>query len=134
MDSGARNVETVRLIHAAFNDRDFARAVSYLSPDIVIDYSASRGPFAGMLQGVEAVQRMLESAAEAWEEVRWNAESIEARGDRQVMVVNRVSMRGAGSGAEVNARGVQLWTFGDDVVATGMQLYQGPEDVPPLGS
>jgi hypothetical protein len=43
--------------------------------------------------------------------------------EARVIVVNRVQMRGRGSGVEVDATGVQLWTITDGK-AQRVKLYQ----------
>ena len=64
---------------------------------------------------------------DAWESVRWDIpEAVELDADH-VLVVNRVRMRGKGSGAEVDASGTQVWAV-EDGRGKSLTLYQAKED------
>jgi hypothetical protein len=69
----------------------------------------------------------LQSFRDAWGNLRWNAEEIVEVDEERLIAVNRVEMRGRGSGIEVAATGAQLWTIKDGKAAR-MKLYQSKAD------
>jgi hypothetical protein len=59
--------------------------------------------------------------------VSWDTQEIIDVDDSRLILVNRVYMRGLGSGVEVDATGVQLWTIKDGK-AERLKLHQSRSD------
>jgi len=121
------NVELVRRMIELFHQGGIDRALEDASGDFVMDWSNSIGPLKGVYRGREEIIGLWRSFTDAWDEVRWDAEEILEAGPTQVVVVNHVHMRGKGSGVEVDATGVQLWTIVDGE-ARSIRLYQSRAD------
>jgi thiamine-phosphate pyrophosphorylase len=96
------------------------------SPNVVIDWSNSIGPYAGTYRGIGEAGRFLASFSEAFEEVEWSASDFVAIGDRLAMATE-VSARGAGSGVPGTGRGGQAWTFDGDRIAH-IKLFQSRDE------
>lgn len=92
-----------------------------------MDWSNSIGPLKGVYRGRQQVNELWTSSLEAWREIRWDPEEIIDVGDTRVILVNHVVMRGRGSGVEVDATGVQLWTISDGN-GQRVKLYQSKDD------
>jgi ketosteroid isomerase-like protein len=116
-------VEIVRAAINSINRRDVAQALEGAHDDFEADWSNSIGPSGGVYRGREQVQGMLEDFLEAWEEFRWDTKELVTLDEARVLVVNRVRGRGRGSGVEVDATGVQLWTITSGK-ASSVKLYQ----------
>src|SRR3954452_9004432 len=117
------NVELVRQTIGFFNRRDIARALEGTHDDIEMDWSNSIGPLKGVYRGRQAVLELWESFLDAWDEVTWDPVEIIELDEARLIVVNHVQMRGRGSGVEVDATGVQLWTI-DGGKGRRIKLYQ----------
>jgi ketosteroid isomerase-like protein len=104
------NIELVRRTIDLFNRKELDRALDLADRDLEIDWSNSIGPLRGVYRGRQQVLRMWNSFLEAWDEVRWDPQEFIEVDDSRVIVVNRVTMRGRRSGADVEAIGVQMWT------------------------
>jgi ketosteroid isomerase-like protein len=126
------NVELIREIIDSINEGDLDRALAAGHEELEADWSNSVGPHGGgVYKGRERVRELFESFLEAWEEFRWEPEEIIEVGDARVVVVNRIRMRGRGSGVEVDARGAQLWTI-DGGKVRSIKIFQSKADA--LGS
>jgi hypothetical protein len=117
------NVELVRRTIGLFNAREIERALDLVPDDFEMDWSNSIGPLKGIYRGRQEVVRLWRTFLDAWDEVQWNPEEIIEVDETQVVVVNHVEMRGRGSGVDVDAIGVQLWTF-EAGEAQRVKLYQ----------
>jgi ketosteroid isomerase-like protein len=120
------NVATVRAIWDAVNRGDLDEAFSYAPDDFVADWSASEAPEAGLYRGREAVKQRFEDTGEAWSEMEYFESEIVDAGDH-VVRVGGVRARGAGSGAEVNASGAQVWAFRDGIPVS-VTLFQNKQE------
>ena len=118
--------ENVKLIHRTFasiNRGDIDGALDVVADDFEMDWSDSIGPAKGVYRGKEQVHGIWTSFVEAFEELRWDPEEIIEVDESRLIVINRVRIRGRGSGVEVDATGAQLWTFGGGR-ALSIKLYQ----------
>src|SRR3954471_19516807 len=121
------NAELVRRTIGWFNRREIEQALESVRDDFEMDWSNSIGPLKGVYRGRQEVLEAWRSFFDAWDAVEWDpVEIIEVDADR-VIVVNHVRMRGLGSGAEVEATGVQLWTISDGK-GQRVKLYQSKAD------
>src|SRR6476469_3399026 len=105
------NVEMVRRVNDLFNAAEIEQALDLVDDDLEMDWTNSIGPLKGVYRGREGVLELWKSFREAWESVRWDPEEVIEVDESRLIVVNRVRMRGRGSGVEVNAKGTQLWTL-----------------------
>jgi ketosteroid isomerase-like protein len=118
-----QTVETVRRIVDLFNARKIDEALQGVAEDFEMDWSNSIGPLKGIYRGREGVLELWKAFLEAWESVRWDPQEIIDVDDQRVILVNRVYLKGRGSGVEVDATGVQIWTLKDGK-AERIKLYQ----------
>ena len=123
----SQNADLIRAGFAAISSGDYEAALGWLTDDIVMDWSRSIGPAKGVYRGREEIRKLWESFQEAFESVTWTPEEIVEIDDDRLIVVNHVHMRGRGSGVEVDAVGVQLWTVRDGKGAT-LTLFQSKQD------
>lgn len=121
------NVELIRRATALFNAGEIERALELVADDFVMDWSNSIGPLKGIYRGREGALALWASFLEAWESVRWDPTEVVELDENRVIVVNRVTMRGKGSGIDVEAIGCQVWTITDGV-ARSTKLYQTKEE------
>jgi ketosteroid isomerase-like protein len=121
------NVDLVRRVFDSFNRRDLDAAIEAAADDFEVDWSNSIGPAKGVYRGEQQVRELWTSLFESFDEVRWDAEEIIEVDESRVIVVNHIRMRGRGSGVEVDALGVQLWTITDGT-ARSVKLYQSKAD------
>ena len=103
-----QNVEIVRSVIAALNDRDYDAIVPLIADDAVFDWSR-RLLDPTVDRGLEGALRFVDTAFEIFEEVRIEEEEAIATGDR-VVFVSVARFRGRESGAEVEARAAPVWT------------------------
>src|SRR5687768_4567934 len=120
------NVATVRAIWAAVNRGDLDEAFSHAPDDFVADWSSSEAPESGLYRGRETVKALFEKTQEPWSEIEYFESEIIDAGD-QVVRIGGVRARGHGSGAEVVARGAQVWTFSDGTPVS-VVLHQSKEE------
>ena len=117
------NIELVRRTIELWNATEIDQALEELADDFEMDWSNSIGPLKGIYRGREGVLKLWRSFLDAWDAVYWDPEEIIEVDDTRVVVVNHVRMRGRGSGVDVDATGVQLWTI-EAGKAQRVKLYQ----------
>ena len=110
------NVEVVRELYRAMNDRDPEGAAEYTHPGLewVPDRRVGEGPF----QGRESALRFFMDRAEMLDGYRVEVERTWEKDD-QVLAYVRVTGSGKGSGAPFDIRIGHLWTVRDGVVVRG---------------
>ena len=121
------NVELVRRTIDLFNRKEFEQATDAVWDDFEMDWSNSIGPLKGIYRGRRGVLQAWRSFFDAWDTVHWDPEELIEVDEARVIVVNHVRMRGRGSGVEVDATGVQLWTI-RAAKAQQVKLYQSKSD------
>ena len=94
-----------------FNAKEIEQALDGVRDDFEMDWSNSIGPLKGIYRGRAGALELWSSFLDAWETVRWEPVEIIEVDHARLIVVNHVRMRGRGSGADVEATGVQLWTL-----------------------
>jgi ketosteroid isomerase-like protein len=117
------NVEMVRRAIDSVNRGDIRLAMEEADDDFEADWSNSIGPLNGVYRGRAQVSKFWESFLEAWDELRWDMQEVVDLDGEQVLVVNRVRMRGRTSRVEVQATGVQVWTIRNDKLGS-VKLFQ----------
>jgi ketosteroid isomerase-like protein len=117
------NVEIVRRSFDAINRGDIDRALDEATDDFEMDWSNSIGPAKGIYRGREQAREAWASLIEAFDSVRWEPKEFIEVDESRLIVVSHSLMRGRGSGVEVDAEGVQLWTISHGR-AQSFKLYQ----------
>ena len=119
--SGDR-AEIIRASYEAFNRRDVEGLREWLHPEFEVELGSSMGFDRGNYRGEQGLQRFFASYWDAFEEISIEVEELIGKGDAIVALI-RARGRGAGSGAEVDARGPHLWIFRDGRVVR-LALYE----------
>jgi ketosteroid isomerase-like protein len=113
----AENVEIVRRLLDAFNDRDFEAMVAGVHPDVELE--SLRAQLEGRAyRGHEGVRQMLADFDEDWEFVQMDADEFRDAGD-QVVVLGRLRARGRASGVDLDVPIGFVWTFREGMVVRG---------------
>jgi len=110
------NVEKLRAAYEAFNRGDFDAAVKLARPDVEFVRLGLHAP----LRGTAALREWMEP--DAFEEQRVEPLDFEVSGNR-VLVRQRTTARGAGSGIELDVESWAVWTFDDGLIAR-VEPYQ----------
>jgi ketosteroid isomerase-like protein len=115
------NVEVVRAMQEAFNQGNYATALSALAPDV--EWHAPPGLTIGkqVYRGHDAVREGFARWLNAWEEYRFDPTEIRDCGDH-VLVTGIQSGRGRGSGVDVSLRTFHVYTLRDGQV-TRMRTF-----------
>ena len=121
------DVRVVRSLIDSFNRGELDRALERASADWVWDWSNAMGPLQGVYRGREEVRGAWEAFREAWDEVQWHPQETIDIGRGKVVIVNHARMRGKGSGVDVDAVGVFLFTVERGEIVR-VKLYQSKED------
>ena len=117
--------EIIRASYEAFNERDPDRLREWLHPEFEVDLTNSMGFNRGTYRGMAGIRRFFGSYWDAFDPIAIDVEELIGSGDAIVAII-RARGRGAGSGAEVDARGPHLWRFRDGK-AIGLALYGSTE-------
>jgi ketosteroid isomerase-like protein len=128
-----KNVEMVRRAIEAVNRGDVASALSETSDEFEMDWSNSIGPLRGVYRGRGQVTNFIEAFFEAWADLEWDMREVVDVGREQVLVVNRLRMRGRSSGAVVEAMGAQIWTIRDGMLRRAKVFQSKAEALKALG-
>jgi ketosteroid isomerase-like protein len=121
------NGEVVRAVIESINGGDLDQALQATHQDFEADWSNSIAPHSGVHRGRDRARELFESFLETWEEFRWDPQEIIEVDKARVIVVNRMWMRGRGSGVEVDATGAHVWTITGGKVRR-VKLYQSKAD------
>ena len=121
----ASNVEVIRRLVEAFNDRDLEAMFKELQPD------AELHPLRAQLEGKayrghEGLREMLADFDEDWEFVQMDPDELRDAGDT-VVVLGRLQARGRTSGAELDVPMGFVWRLRDGKAAYA-ETFSKPED------
>ncbi len=114
------NVEIVRGLFKAWEDRDPDAALALIDPEVDVDMAgakASRLDFVGSDRGHAGLARVVSALMLAWEDLRWEPEVFIDAGDT-VIVWLRAFARGRESGVPVDTRFVSAYTLRDGLVTS----------------
>ena len=113
------NVEIVRAIFKAWEDRDPEAALTRFHPDVEVDMTGAKASAIdiGSDRGHDGLGRVISKFTSAWEDLRWEPEVFIDTGDT-VIVWLRAFAKGRESGVPVNTRFVSVYTFRDGLVTS----------------
>jgi ketosteroid isomerase-like protein len=116
------NVEIVRRAFEAYNRRDFDALFENWAPDVVWDWSNSRGPEAGVYRGRDEIRAFWERYLAAFDEIRFEIDDpIEVEDD--LLVVENIAYLRGRDGIQTQARSAFLIAFRDGKTAS-VTMYQ----------
>jgi ketosteroid isomerase-like protein len=114
-------IERLRRSYELFNRGDFNVLIEVADPEIVLVRAGGQPE----LRGAEALRAWLEP--NAFESQVLEPTEFRVAGNRVLMRVEG-TMRGAGSGIEMNAEAWSIWTFGDDDKVTRIENFLAHEE------
>jgi ketosteroid isomerase-like protein len=114
-------IERLRRAYERFNTEDFDAALEMAHPDIVFARPGAQSE----VRGADALRAWMEP--DAFESQVVEPETFEVAGN-QVLVRQRTTARGAGSGIVMEIESWTLWTFNDDGKATRMEFFLPNEE------
>ena len=115
-------IQRLHQIYEAFNRSDFDAVIELAHPDIVLVRAGGQGE----LGGAESVRAWMEPDAFDSQQL----EPLEFRVDgNRVLVHVRGTMRGAGSGIEMDIGSWTVWTFDDDGRVTHVEVFLDHEEI-----
>ena len=117
----SENVEVVRRVVDAYNRRDIQAMQAEAHPDVVLDWSASRGLDADVYRGYDETTRFFMTMFDVFEQVRIEPDRFIESGDL-VLVPNTTVVRGR-DGIETSARSCMLYELRGGQVVRAC-LYQ----------
>ena len=100
------NVEVVRRVYEGWSVGDFSQTELF-DPDI--EFEMIDWPHPAKSRGIEAMSETWLATLSAWEDFRAKPDEVIDHGDN-VLVLNSISGRGRGSGADVSALTATVWT------------------------
>lgn len=109
-----KNVEIVRRIYDEWGRGNFRAGSELLDPYATL-VLRSDFPEAGGHHGPEEIRGYMQRFLDAWEKVVIKGEEFTAAGDSVVVAAHQIAT-GRGSGAPVEMRYFQVWTFRGNVV------------------
>jgi ketosteroid isomerase-like protein len=115
------NVELVKRLVTAYNERSFAENSDLIDPDIVWDLSRLQLPDSVVHTGRGEFRKLTEAWEEGFSSEHAEAEEIVDAGDRVLVMVLHHAL-GKTSGIEVSLRYAMVWTFRDGR-AVRMDVY-----------
>jgi ketosteroid isomerase-like protein len=119
------NVELVRSIFEAFNRGDFEAVVQAVHPDIEYIRVGDQLP----VRGVAALREWMEP--DAFQEQRFEPLDFTVNGNK-VLVHQRFTGRGAGSGIELDFTTLAVFTLDDDGLVTRLEAFLPHEEAEAL--
>ena len=114
-------VERLNTVYEAFNRAEFDALTNLADPDMIVGRVGGQGE----IRGWDAIRSWLEP--DAFESQVLVPVSHEIEGNR-VLVRTRGTMRGAGSGIEMEVGALTLWTFGEDGLITRAEVFLEREE------
>jgi ketosteroid isomerase-like protein len=121
------NTALVRRFEDCWARGDLHGAQECVHPDFEFDWSNSIGPFVGIYEGHNGLERFWEELHDTWDNFAPLAEEVISCGPDQLITVDVVRGRGKGSGIEMQARGVMLWTLRGNKILR-VKMFQKKDD------
>jgi ketosteroid isomerase-like protein len=108
---GEENVEVVRAMYVAFEERDRGALLARLDPDMTV-HDRPHHPEASVYEGQEGFLRFAETDWAAFDEVTYEPQDFVTQGD-YVIVPIRQAGRGRGSALGIEESIVNVWKVRD---------------------
>lgn len=109
-------IDALRRVYELFNAGDFDAAIELAHPEIVFVRPGAQSD----VKGVDAFREWMEP--DAFESQVIEAEAFETDGNR-ILVHQRATARGAGSGIEIEIESWTVWAFDRDGKATRVEFF-----------
>ncbi len=122
-----RRVETIKAFYAAGPSVEPGQVLELADPEIVADWSRSRGLGQGVYRGRAEVQGFLTGLLDVFDDIEFFHDEFIKAGGGSVIRVGGIRARGKGSGTPFSAKGAQVFEFDGDVI-TRVTLYQDREE------
>jgi ketosteroid isomerase-like protein len=100
------NVEIVRRVYEGWSRGDFSESELF---DAAVEFEMVDWPHPAKSRGVDAMRETWLTTLAAWEDFRAKPDEVIDHGDN-ILVLNSISGRGRGSGADVSALTATVWT------------------------
>jgi ketosteroid isomerase-like protein len=126
-----RNVETLRGLADAFNERDLDRAIGTFDPEAEWQM-AREDPDSTIQRGAQAIRGMWDSWLESYPDLQLRAEEVVPADDR-VFVWVRITGSGAASGAEVEMQEAYVYTMRDGRIVRVEEYFDRREGLAAAG-
>jgi ketosteroid isomerase-like protein len=121
------NVEIVKSIFKAWEERDAEAAFRHIHPNVEVDVTTSRlWGNSEIDHGHDALQRAIGHLFEVWEDLEFAPETFIEAGN-EVVVYVRITARGRGSGVPTERHGASVYTVRDGMV-TRWRGYESLSD------
>jgi ketosteroid isomerase-like protein len=108
----SENVELLRSMLDAYNERGVEAMLPYIDPDFEVTVPPSLSVEPDTYRGHEGMRHYFESFADVMDEVRFEAGAFVDAGDR-VVATTRLAARARETGLEVEQHVFQVWTVRD---------------------
>jgi ketosteroid isomerase-like protein len=118
-------IELVRTATSALARGDVAAMEAICHEDVELDWS-QRLMDPEVVRGREGLRQFFHAMREIFDEIAFEEDEIVDYGE-EVLVVSTARFRGRMSGAEVRARGANIWTIRDGKLQR-FRFYQSKED------
>jgi ketosteroid isomerase-like protein len=119
------NVEIVRDAHNALKGGNIDALIRLCDPAFRLDMS-DRVFNPAVYEGHDGIRRFYSDVWDVWESVTWEPEKFLQSSDR-VIALLRESVKGRGSGVEVERRTAMLWTIRGDRL-TSLRFFRDRTD------
>ncbi len=116
-------VETIERFWRALNEGDDAALAGQMAPEIILDWSRSRAPYAGVIHGHAGALGFLPTLLDPFGETRHAHSKPELLPGDQALVEARLQATGRGSGVAIEARGAFLIDFSGTLISR-MAVFQ----------
>jgi ketosteroid isomerase-like protein len=118
--------EIAEHLYGAISAGDLDEAVRWAHPEIVLDWTRSRGPYKGMYEGHEGAREFVDEAITAFRDVEYFTDEWLTAGERLIRV-GGIRAVGRSSGVEIEGHGAQIFEFADGLVKR-VTLFQTKEE------
>ncbi|MBI1261502.1 MAG: nuclear transport factor 2 family protein [Rhizobiales bacterium] len=112
--SVSKNIEATQKLFEAFGAKDIPAIMTYLDPEIVIDfYGPDVIPYANHYEGTEEARRFFETVLSSVDINQFDAEDIFGAGDK-VVVTGHLNLRALSTGRIIDSDFVHVITLRDE--------------------
>ena len=120
------NVENVRRLFQAVEERDIAEVLAAYAPDIVIR-DAELLPYGGVHRGLEGAKQHIEGAAQTWNHLQPSAErkmdAVFLDAGDYIVVLWRLKGLAASSGRKLDSPTVSVYKMRDGKIVESQMFY-----------